>query len=454
MTFSSIDPTTGEERERFPAWTASEIESALAAIALATPAWTGNAVDDRLSLLHQTAALLRDQKSRLAELITSEMGKLIGEAESEIDKCAWVCEYYADNAKDFLADDEIKSDASKSLIVYQPLGTLLAIMPWNFPFWQFFRCAVPALAAGNTVVLKHASNVPRCAVTLEEIFRDAGFPKGVMRTFLVTADQVADIIADPRIHAVSLTGSTAAGRKVAETAGAHLKKMVLELGGSDPFVVLEDANLPAAASTATQSRFLNCGQSCIAAKRFIVVDSVAEMFLERFQKHIEDLCAGDPRERSTTLAPMAREDLRASLNKQVEQSVAAGAEVLTGGESLNRSGWFYVPTLLDCVTPGMPAYEEELFGPVAAVIHASDEADALRIANDSRFGLGGSVWSRDPVRSDSFARQLACGCAFVNELVKSDPRVPFGGIKESGYGRELSLLGIREFVNAKTIWVK
>ena len=454
MTLSSIDPTTGEERARFPAWTASDIESALTEVAQATPAWAGTAVDNRLGLLRRTAALLRDRKSALADIITSEMGKLIGEAEAEIEKCAWVCEYYADNAKDFLSDHEIESDASKSLVAYQPLGTLLAIMPWNFPFWQFFRCAVPALAAGNTVVLKHASNVPRCALTLEEIFRGAGFPEGVMRTLLVTADQVADIIGDPRIHAVSLTGSTAAGRKVAEIAGRHLKKTVLELGGSDPFVVLDDANIPAAAATANQSRFLNCGQSCIAAKRFIVVDSVAEEFLERFQRHIENLRAGDPRESSTTLAPMAREDLRTSLNKQVEESVAAGAEVRTGGESLDRSGWFYAPTLLDQVTPGMPAYEEELFGPVAAVIRAGDEADALRIANDSRFGLGGSIWSRDPVRGDVFARQLACGCAFVNELVKSDPRVPFGGIKDSGYGRELSLLGIREFVNAKTIWFK
>ena len=454
MTNRSIEPTTGEERERFPTWNASDIESALAQIEQATPAWATTAIDDRLRLLREIARHLRRRKSDLAGIITAEMGKLIGEAGAEIEKCTWACDYYVDYSRHFLIDDRIKSDASKSLVVYQPLGTLLAIMPWNFPFWQFFRCAVPALAAGNTVALKHASNVPRCAVTLEEIFRGAGFPEGVMRNLLVTAKQTADIIGDTRIHAVSLTGSTTAGRKVAEIAGRHLKKTVLELGGPDPFVVLEDADLPSTAAAATQSRFLNCGQSCIAAKRFIIMDSIAEAFLEHFRRRIETMRPGDPRDMITTLAPMARNDLRASLHEQVEQSMAAGAEILTGGEPVDRSGWYYAPTLLDRVTPGMPAYEEELFGPVAAVIRARDESDALRIANDSRFGLGGSVWSGDLEQGEWFARQLACGCAFVNEMVKSDPRVPFGGIKESGYGRELSLLGIREFVNAKTVWVK
>jgi succinate-semialdehyde dehydrogenase/glutarate-semialdehyde dehydrogenase len=326
-------------------------------------------------------------------------------------------------------------------------------MPWNFPFWQVLRCAVPALAAGNTVILKHAANVPQCALTIARLFEEAGFPAGVFQSVLATSEQVAGLIGDERIHAVSLTGSEGAGRRVAETAGRHLKKSVLELGGSDAFVVLDDADLDAALDFAVRSRCLNCGQSCIAAKRFVVVEARADEFVGGFRRRLEDLRPGDPLDQATTLAPMARADLRDDLHGQVSESLHRGAERVTGGRIVDRPGYFYAPTLLDRVRPGMPAFDDEVFGPVAALVRAVDEDQALELANASRFGLGGSVWTRDSRRGEAFARRMACGSAFVNGLVKSDPRLPFGGIKASGYGRELSLLGIREFVNAKTVWV-
>jgi acyl-CoA reductase-like NAD-dependent aldehyde dehydrogenase len=328
------------------------------------------------------------------------------------------------------------------------------VMPWNFPFWQLFRCAAPALAAGNPVLLKHASNVPGCALAIEALFRDAQAPEGVFATLLIGSDAVEKVIAHPSVRAVSLTGSDVAGRKVAAAAGAHLKKSVLELGGSDAFVVLDDADLDLAAEMAVKGRFINAGQSCIAAKRLIVVESIEAAFMERLRSGIEALRAGDPSQRETTLAPMARADLRDELHAQVQASIASGAVLVMGGHALDRPGFFYAATLLDHVAPGMPAYDDELFGPVAAVIRAADESDALRIANDTRFGLGGSVWTQDAARGERFARQLACGCAFVNGIVKSDPRLPFGGIGDSGYGRELSRLGIREFVNQQTLWVR
>jgi len=453
MMISSVNPASGETLESYPLLSGDAIENILADSSQAQRAWMASSFRQRAELLHAVAEQLRTHKDRLARLITAEMGKLIGEAEGEVDKCAWVCDYYADNGEAFLADAVIESDASRSLVANQPLGTVLAVMPWNFPFWQVFRCAAPALMAGNSLLLKHASNVPGCALVLQQLFQDAGFPAGVFTTLLISSDQVAEVIADPRVHAISLTGSEKAGRSVAATAGQQLKKCVLELGGSDAFVVLADADLDGAVATAVKSRFLNCGQSCIAAKRFIVVDAIADAFVEKFQAAIQQLRVGDPLDRDTTLAPMARQDLRDDLQQQVSASIDKGAQLLAGGEALPGSGWYYAATLLDRVAPGMPAYDEETFGPLAAVIRAGDDQQALDIANDSRYGLGGCVWTENLQRGEMFARQMACGCAFVNGMVKSDPRLPFGGIKNSGYGRELSLLGIHEFVNAKTLWI-
>jgi len=454
MAYTSINPATGEKIREYPVWSADELETTLAAVAHISPAWQATGLDERCALMSRAAEVLRRRRDELAGLITQEMGKLFREAQGEVDKCALVCDFYADNGPAFLADETIASDASRSLVVYQPLGTVLAVMPWNFPFWQVFRFAAPALVAGNTGVLKHASNVPQCALAIESVFYEAGFPDGVFRTLMIGAGQVKGVIEDPRIHAVTLTGSEPAGRQVAATAGAMLKKSVLELGGSDAFIVLEDADLAWAVAQAVASRYLNVGQSCIAAKRFIVVDAVADDFVERFKAAVEALLPGDPMAEGTTLAPMARADLRDELHRQVEESVARGARVITGGRPLEREGAYYAATILDQVQPGQRAYSEELFGPVAIIIRARDEADALRIANDSPFGLGSSVWTRDRLRGENLARQIEAGCSFVNGMVKSDPRLPFGGIKHSGYGRELSHHGIREFVNAKTIWIR
>ncbi len=453
MLIQSINPYNGESLETFNPTDDAALEAALAAAAQTAASWGHRALSARAELLRNVAHLLRTRTRELARVMTLEMGKLIGEAEAEIGKCALVCDYYAEHGEQLLADTPVASDAARSLVVSQPLGPLLAVMPWNFPFWQVFRCAAPALMAGNPLLLKHASNVPRCALAIEGLFREANAPAGVFQTLLIDAGRAERVVADARVQAVSLTGSEAAGRRIASIAGAHLKKTVLELGGSDAFVVLDDADLDQAADTAIRSRFMNAGQSCIAAKRFILVESVADAFIERLRAALETLTPGDPLDPDTRLAPLARADLRASLHAQVQASIDAGAELLTGGQALERPGWFYAPTLLDAVAPGMPAYEEELFGPVAALLRADDEDAALRIANDSRFGLGGSVWTRDTERGECFARRLACGCAFVNGLVKSDPRLPFGGIKASGYGRELGAAGIQEFVNVKTLWI-
>lgn len=452
--YLSINPANAEKVWVCDVWDAEHLERVLAKTASATPAWGATPVAERCRFLRRTAEVLREQKEELARLITTEMGKLSGEARAEVDKCALACDFYAEHSPVLLTDELIPSDAGKSLVAYQPLGTVLAIMPWNFPLWQVFRFAAPALASGNTALLKHASNVPQCAMAIERVFANAGLPHGVFHTLLISAAQTEQLIADPRIHAVTLTGSEPAGRRVAASAGAHLKKTVLELGGSDPFIVLSDADLDLTVHNAVLSRFQNAGQSCIAAKRFIVVDQIAESFLERFKREVEALNAGDPGDTTTTLAPMARGDLRDELHKQVSESIERGAIAVSGCGFLPGAGYFYAASILDRVAPGMPAYEQELFGPVAAVIRVRDDADALTVANASRFGLGGSVWTQDTARGERIARQVQSGACFVNGMVKSDPRLPFGGVKASGYGRELSYHGLREFVNAKTIWIR
>jgi succinate-semialdehyde dehydrogenase/glutarate-semialdehyde dehydrogenase len=404
--------------------------------------------------MRKAAGLLRAGKTRYARTMTLEMGKPITQGEAEAEKCAWACEYYADNAAAYLAEQPRETDATRSYVRFDPLGPVLAVMPWNFPFWQVFRFAAPALMAGNTGLLKHASNVPRSALDIESIFREAGFPDGVFRTLLIGSAAVAPVIADERVAAVTLTGSEAAGVKVAEQSGRHLKKTVLELGGSDPFVVLEDADIAKAASTAADARLINSGQSCIAAKRFIVVAPVLEQFLEGFTGAMSRAIVGDPLDRRTTVGPQARRDLRDSLHTQVTASTGRGAQLRLGGQAPNGKGAFYPPTVLTAVEPGMAAFDEETFGPVAAVIRARDEADAIRLANLSRYGLGASLWTSDLNRAERLAARIEAGAVFVNGMVKSDPRLPFGGIKKSGYGRELSEYGIREFVNIKGVWMK
>lgn len=452
-TFQSVDPSSGELLAQFPTWSPAQTELALAQVESSGPAWRARSIADRCVLLRRAAEVLRARKQDLARLITLEMGKLRREAEAEVEKCAVGCDYYAEHAPSFLADELVKTEAHRSFVSHQPLGTVLAIMPWNFPFWQVFRFAAPALAAGNMALLKHASNVPQCALAIEDIFRRAGFPLGVFRTLMIGSDQVPALIGDRRIHAVTLTGSEAAGRTVAAAAGAALKKCVLELGGSDPFVVLDDADLDLAVTSAVASRFSNAGQSCIAAKRFIVLESIAAAFVAKFREAVDKLVLGDPADENTTLAPLARADLRDELHAQVQASLQQGAQRVIGASERDGAGWYYAPSILDHVRPGMTAFDEELFGPVASVIRAVDEATALQLANATRFGLGASVWTRNVARGERFTRHCEAGVCFVNGVVKSDPRLPFGGIKASGFGRELARVGMLEFVNTKTVWV-
>ena len=454
MAMASVNPTTGDTVQSFETWDGDQLNAALRQVADVTPGWQRTSISERGTMLKAVATELLDNIDHYAGLITLEMGKVIKESRTEIEKCAWVCDYYAEHAADFLKDEVMASDAGRSYVAHLPLGTVLAVMPWNFPFWQVFRFAAPGLMAGNTALLKHASNVPQCALAIEACMRTAGLPEGVFRTLMISASQVQAVIEDPRIHAITLTGSEPAGRKVAAAAGANLKKSVLELGGSDAFVVLADADLVQAASAGVASRYLNSGQSCIAAKRFILVKDIAEDYLTLFREKAQALVQGDPTQEQTQIGPMARADLREELHQQVTDSIAQGAVAALGCEPVDGPGFHYKVSILDKVKPGMRAYEEELFGPVAIVIHAEDYEDALRIANDSRYGLGGAVWTQDPVRGEAFARGMQSGATFVNGLVKSDPRLPFGGIKASGYGRELSIHGIREFVNAKTVWIK
>ncbi len=449
----SINPATEEVIATFEQFTPAQVEQALVEADAAFRQWRRRSFGERSKVMRRAAELLRTRKERYAGLITAEMGKPITQAEAEVEKCAWVCEYFADNAERFLARRTAQTNARLSYVAFEPLGVVLAVMPWNFPFWQVFRFAAPTLMAGNTAVLKHASNVPQCALAIEEVFRDAGFPRGALRTVLVPGGAVESIIDDPRVRAVTLTGSNTTGEQVAAAAGRAIKKTVLELGGSDPFVVLDDADLAAAAATAVRSRFQNGGQSCIAAKRFIVVASVAEEFERRFVEGIRKLKVGDPTDRTVDVGPLARADLRDTVDRQARESVAQGARVVLGGAPQPGRGYFYQPTLLTNVKLEMPAWREELFGPVAVLVHATDTDAAIALANDTIYGLGANLWTRDLARAQVLASRIEAGSVFINGMVASDPRLPFGGVKQSGYGRELSDFGIHEFVNIQTVWM-
>ena len=453
MAIESVNPATGETLETFKDMSRREVDEIVERAHAAFLQWRTVPFATRAAKMRQAAERLRAGKAEYARIMTIEMGKPIVQGEAEAEKCAWVCDYYAEHAEAFLAVQSRPTDASLSYSRCDPLGVVLAVMPWNFPFWQVFRFAAPAIMAGNTAVLKHASNVPQSALAIEKVFREAGFPPGVFTTALVGSSAVPDLIAHPRIAAVTITGSEPAGRSVAQRAGQELKKTVLELGGSDPFIILDDADVPTAARVAADARLINSGQSCIAAKRFIAVESVADRFLDQFLSELRSRRMGDPLSRDTHVGPQARVDLRDDLHRQVEESIKRGAKLLLGGEIPSGKGAFYPPTLLASVDKGMPAFDEETFGPVAAFVRAKDETDAVRLANDSTLGLGASLWTRDRARAERVAADLEVGSVFVNGLVKSDPRLPFGGIKLSGYGRELSEYGIREFVNIKSVWI-
>ncbi len=449
----SIDPTTGQVIKTYQEHSLEECINIVHQAEYAFQSWRRLSLEERSEKMRQMAVFLRRDKGFFAGLMAQEMGKPLKQGEGEIEKCAWVCEYFADEAKNYLADEIVKTDAKQSYIHYEPLGVILAVMPWNFPFWQVFRCAAPILMAGNSIVLKHASNVCGSALAIENLFKLGGFPDGLLRSVFINNEKVQKVIEEPLIRAITVTGSLGAGQAVASKAGAMVKKCVLELGGSDPYIILEDANLKEAAETCASSRMINAGQSCVSAKRFIVVKSVQEEFTNLFIANIRKQKMGAPMQEGVTLGPLARHDLRDQLHKQVQESIKKGARLLLGGEIPEGPGAFYPPTVLTDVAFDMPAYHEELFGPVASIISALDEQDALRLANDSVFGLGSAVFTSDLKRGQHLAVELQAGCCFVNESVKSDPRLPFGGIKQSGYGRELSAFGIREFVNVKTVYI-
>jgi succinate-semialdehyde dehydrogenase/glutarate-semialdehyde dehydrogenase len=449
----SIDPATGRELASFPEADQAAVEAALSRAWDARLGWRDAGVSLRASLMRSVAGVLRADKSRYAALLTSEMGKPIVEAEAEVEKCAWTANWFAENAERLLADEPIESTGAESYVRFQPLGVILAVMPWNFPFWQAFRAGLPALSAGNVMLLKHSSNVPQSALAIEEVFREAGVPEGVFQTLLIGSAAVERIVADHRVAGVTLTGSDKAGALVAEAAGKALKKTVLELGGSDPFIVLSDADLDTAAAVACRARNQDNGQSCIAAKRFIVEEGVADEFEQRFVSAVAALKVGNPMDRANQVGPLARADLVDDLERQVNESVRLGARTLVGGKRLDGSGYYYAPTVLGNVRPGMPVYHEETFGPVAALIRVRDADEALRVANDTDFGLGSNIWTRDVARAKKLAERVEAGLVFINGMVASDARLPFGGVKRSGYGRELSDYGIKEFTNIQTVWV-
>ncbi len=455
MALMSINPATGKTIKTYEEMSPQAVEKNIRQAHRTFLEWRRSGFSDRALLLKKSALLLRHKSAEYARLMAEEMGKPVREGRAEAEKCAWVCEYYAENGEKFLQPEIIATDARKSFVTFQPLGVVLAVMPWNFPFWQVFRFAAPGLMAGNVGLLKHSSNVTGCALAIEAVFREAGFPEHCFTTLPVGSGQVSAIIENPLVAAVTLTGSTPAGRAVAKKAGEMLKKSVLELGGSDPYIVLEDADLEAAVSACVNSRLINSGQSCIAAKRFIVPQSIADEFERLYVEKMRVKKMGDPLEEDTEVGPQARRDLRDDLHRQVAESIKLGAKCLLGGEIPPGDGAFYPPTVLSAVREGMPAFDEELFGPAAAIIRVKDEAEAIRTANNSVFGLGAAIFTRDVERGERIAaEELEAGSCFVNAFIKSDPRLPFGGVKESGYGRELSHYGIKEFVNIKTVYVK
>jgi succinate-semialdehyde dehydrogenase / glutarate-semialdehyde dehydrogenase len=449
----TVNPATGETLATFDTLTDAQLEDRLALSAHAFEQHRRTDFAWRAERMHRAGDILEHEKRELGRLMTLEMGKPIAAAVSEAEKCAWVCHYYADNAERFLTDEPVDTGRPASFVAYQPIGPVLAVMPWNFPFWQVFRFIAPSLMAGNVGLLKHASNVPQCALAIEDIVRRAGFPDGVFQTLLVGSDVVEQIIRDPRVRAVTLTGSEPAGAAVARVAGECIKKTVLELGGSDPFIVMGSADVDAAAATAVTARTINNGQSCIAAKRFIIADEVYDRFTSRFVAGMRDLRVGDPLADTTQLGPLATEKIRAELHDQVEESVRRGARTLTGGTPIDGPGWFYQPTVLADIAPDSPAHRDELFGPVAAVFRVRDIDEAITLANGTIFGLGAAAWTRDTAEQERFTRELEAGLVFINSMVASDPRLPFGGVKHSGYGRELGRAGIHEFVNIKSVVV-
>lgn len=451
MTFTSTNPYNGEEIATYDELSGKEIQQTLDRSAMAYESWREVPISERCKLLKNAADVLNKNVDRYAETMTLEMGKPISEARSEIEKCAWVCNFYAENSEQFLADELIETDAKESFISYDPIGTVLAIMPWNFPFWQVFRFAAPTLTAGNTALLKHASNVFGCAEHIEDIFKEAGYPEGVFQNLIIHHDKTEQILSNDTVQAVTLTGSGRAGKSVGSLAGKYLKKSLLELGGSNAFIVLEDADIEQAVKTGVTARMMNGGQSCIAAKRFILVGNIYDEFLSKYIDRVKEIKRGDPMDETTEIGPLAREDLAEELHEQVQNSVKKGAKLELGG---NREGAFHEPTVLTNVKPGMPAFDEETFGPVAAIIKAEDADEAFKLAADSQYGLGVSVFTEDSELARKYISRSPDGAYFVNELVKSDPRLPFGGTRESGYGRELSREGIREFVNKKTVYFK
>jgi len=453
MAIASINPATGEKLKEFPAFDDSEIEKRLKRAERAFTQYRRESFAQRAELMMAAASLLEQEKDKLARTITLEMGKLFRAAQDEIVKCARACRFYAENAERFLEDDVVQTDAARSYVRYQPLGPVLAIMPWNFPFWQVFRFAAPVLMAGNVGLLKHAANVPQCALAIENVLCRAGFEEGVFLTLLIEAKQVEKLIVDPRIKAVTLTGSENAGSEVGSTAARQIKKSVLELGGSDAFIVMPSADFEDAVSTAVKARTINSGQSCIAAKRLFIADEVYDQFLEQFLERMRALKVGDPMDEATELGPLATEQILQGVHGQVQKSIAAGAKLLTGGNRIHGPGFFYEPTVLVDVPKESPAYREEVFGPVASVFRVRDADEAVEIANDTTFGLAASGWTNDPAEQELFTSELETGMVFINAMVASDPRLPFGGVKRSGFGRELGPTGIREFVNTKTIWI-
>ena len=454
MAIATMNPATGEVLKTSEPLSDAQIEIKLQKAADTFLKYRKVPFAERARLMLKAADILDSEKETYARMMTTEMGKTLRSAVDEAAKCAWVCRYYAENAERFLADQVVETTASRSYIRYEPIGAILAVMPWNFPFWQVLRFAAPALMAGNVGLLKHASIVPQCALMIEDLFRKAGFPEGAFQTLLIGSGKVEKILDDPRVVAATLTGSEGAGIQVGMAAAKRIKKVVLELGGSDPFIVMPSANLEAAVSTAVKARIFNNGQSCIAAKRFIVAESIADEFERRFVSKMEALKVGDPFDESTELGPLSTADGVVDLDRDVQKSVQAGARILTGGKALDRPGNFYAPTVLTNIPKDSPAYQEEFFGPVASVFRAKDVDDAIRIANDSRFGLGSSAWTNDKTERERFIAELEAGMVFINRMVASDPRVPFGGVKWSGHGRELSEHGIREFTNIKTVWIE